>query len=205
MGQAITDWHLKNSQRDEVYYLELATDNGQAYFSDMQWAMRYASENRLRMLNRLADSLEDLLKASPIESSYIDSPHNFARVEHHLGHELIVHRKSANSARKGEVAIIPGSMVSGSRIVVGKGNPQSLCSSSHGAGRTMSRSEAFEKVKVKDFKSLMGSIVYPKEHASRLLDESPAVYRSLSQVMQAQHDLVSTRDTLRTILCYKTS
>lgn len=205
MGQAITDWHLRNSQRDEIDYLELATDNGQAYFSDMQWAMRYASENRLRMLNRLADSVEDLLNGSPIESSYIDSPHNFARVEHHLGHELIVHRKSANSARKGEVAIIPGSMVSGSRIVVGKGNPQSLCSSSHGAGRTMSRSEAFAKLQIRDFKSLMGSIVYPKEHASRLLDESPAVYRSLSQVMQAQHDLVSTRDTLRTILCYKTS
>ena len=205
MGQAITDWHLRNTQRDEIDYLELATDTGQAYFSDMQWAMRYASENRLRMLNHLADSLEDLLNASPIESSYIDSPHNFARIENHLGHELIVHRKSANSARKGEVAIIPGSMVSGSRIVVGKGNPQSLCSSSHGAGRTMSRSEAFGKLQVKDFKAIMGSIVYPKEHARRLLDESPAVYRSLSQVMQAQQDLVSTRDTLRTILCYKTS
>ncbi|MFM8264357.1 MAG: RtcB family protein [Pirellula sp.] len=205
MGQAITDWHLRNTRRDEIDYLELATDNGQAYFSDMQWAMRYASENRLRMLNHLADSLDDLLNASPIESSYIDSPHNFARIEHHFGHELIVHRKSANSARKGEVAIIPGSMVSGSRIVVGKGNPQSLCSSSHGAGRTMSRSEAFGKLQVKDFKAIMGSIVYPKEHARRLLDESPAVYRSLSQVMQAQQDLVSTRDTLRTILCYKTS
>lgn len=205
MGQAITDWHLRNTQRDEIDYLELATDTGQAYFSDMQWAMRYASENRLRMLNHLADSLDDLLNASPIESSYIDSPHNFARIENHLGHELIVHRKSANSARKGEVAIIPGSMVSGSRIVVGKGNPQSLCSSSHGAGRTMSRSEAFGKLQVKDFKAIMGSIVYPKEHARRLLDESPAVYRSLSQVMQAQQDLVSTRDTLRTILCYKTS
>lgn len=205
MGQAITDWHLRNTLRDEIDYFELATDNGQAYFSDMQWAMRYASENRLRMLNHLADSLEDLLNASPIESSYIDSPHNFARIENHFGHELIVHRKSANSARKGEVAIIPGSMVSGSRIVVGKGNPQSLCSSSHGAGRTMSRSEAFGKLQVKDFKAIMGSIVYPKEHARRLLDESPAVYRSLSQVMQAQQDLVSTRDTLRTILCYKTS
>ncbi|MFM8399036.1 MAG: RtcB family protein, partial [Pirellula sp.] len=183
MGQAITDWHLRNTLRDEIDYFELATDNGQAYFSDMQWAMRYASENRLRMLNHLADSLDDLLNASPIESSYIDSPHNFARIEHHFGHELIVHRKSANSARKGEVAIIPGSMVSGSRIVVGKGNPQSLCSSSHGAGRTMSRSEAFGKLQVKDFKAIMGSIVYPKEHARRLLDESPAVYRSLSQVM----------------------
>jgi tRNA-splicing ligase RtcB len=205
MGQAITDWHLRYTQSAEMNYLELATDNGQAYFSDMQWAMRYASENRLRMLNRLTDAVEDLLNGSPIESSYIDSPHNFARIENHLGHELIVHRKSANSASNGEAAIIPGSMVSGSRIVVGKGNPESLCSSSHGAGRTMRRSEAFRKLQVKDFKAIMGSIVYPKEHARRLLDESPTVYRSLSQVMQAQYDLVSTRDTLRTILCYKTS
>ncbi|MFM7977665.1 MAG: RtcB family protein [Pirellula sp.] len=186
-------------------YLLLDSDPGQAYLADMHWAMRYATESRLLMLNRIADLVESFAQASVIESSYIDSPHNFARIENHFGHELIVHRKSANSARKGEVAIIPGSMVSGSRIVVGKGNPQSLCSSSHGAGRTMSRSEAFGILQVKDFKAIMGSIVYPKEHARRLLDESPAVYRSLSQVMQAQQDLVSTRDTLRTILCYKTS
>lgn len=181
MGQVITDWHLRYTQREEMNHFELATDNGQASFSDMQWAMRYASENRLRMLNRLADLVENLLNGSPIESSYIDSPHHFARIENHLGHELIVHRKSANSERTGEVAIIPGSMVSGSRIVVGKGNPESLCSASHGAGRTMSRSEAFGKLQVKDFKAIMGSIVYPKEHARRLLDESQNALRTISK------------------------
>jgi tRNA-splicing ligase RtcB len=169
----------------------------------MHWAMRYATESRLLMLNRIADLLESFAQASVIESSYIDSPHNFARIEEHFGHRLIVHRKSVNSAANGELGIIPGSMSSGSRIVIGRGNPESLCSSSHGAGRTMSRSEAFESLDVKRFKSMMGSVVYCKESANKLLDESPAAYRNLGDVMQAQRELVATRDSLRTILNYK--
>jgi tRNA-splicing ligase RtcB len=183
--------------------LELASDGGQVYLADMQWAIRYASENRLLMLNRTADLVDEDLKAGVIESSYIDSPHNFARIEGHFGRQLIVHRKSTNSARLGEVGIIPGSMSGGSRIVVGRGHPESLNSSSHGAGRTMSRSESFGNLQVKHFKARMGSIVFRKEHADRLLDESPAAYRRLSDVMQAQCDLVATRDTLKTVLNYK--
>ena len=203
MGQAITDWHLRNSKRSAIDYLERASDGGQVYLADMQWAIRYASENRLLMLNRTADLVEEGLKAGVIESSYIDSPHNFARIEGHFGRQLIVHRKSTNSARLGEVGIIPGSMSAGSRIVIGRGNLESLNSSSHGAGRKMSRSESFENLQVKDFKARMGSIVFCKEHADRLLDESPAAYRRLSEVMQAQCDLVATRDTLKTVLNYK--
>jgi len=203
MGQSITDWHLKNSLDAELNYLEFESDLGQAYYSDMLWAMRYASENRLVMLNRLADSLETHLKSTPIDSTYIDSPHNFARLENHLHEQLIVHRKSANSARLGELGIIPGSMAAGSRIVVGRGNCESLCSSSHGAGRIMSRSAAFEHLKVKHFKAIMGSIVFRKEHVARLLDESPAAYRSLAKVMQAQRELVATRDRIKTVLNFK--
>jgi tRNA-splicing ligase RtcB len=211
MGQTISDWHLRRTERssdrldpnEPLDYLLLDSDPGQAYLADMHWAMRYATESRLLMLNRIADLLESFAQASVIESSYIDSPHNFARIEEHFGHRLIVHRKSVNSAANGELGIIPGSMSSGSRIVIGRGNPESLCSSSHGAGRTMSRSEAFESLDVKRFKSMMGSVVYCKESANKLLDESPAAYRNLGDVMQAQRELVATRDSLRTILNYK--
>jgi len=203
MGQSITDWHLKKSSCDELNYLELESDLGQSYYSDMLWGIRYARENRLVMLNRLADSLETHLRSTPIDSTYIDSPHNFARLENHLHEQLIVHRKSANSARLGELGIIPGSMAVGSRIVVGRGNCESLCSSSHGAGRIMSRSAAFEHLKVKHFKAIMGSIVFRKEHVARLLDESPAAYRSLAKVMQAQRELVATRDRIKTVLNFK--
>jgi tRNA-splicing ligase RtcB len=94
-------------------------------------------------------------------------------------------------------------MASGSRIVIGRGNAESLCSSSHGAGRTMSRSEAFESLDIKRFKAMMGSVVFCKESANKLLDESPATYRNLGDVMQAQRELVATKDSLRTILNYK--
>lgn len=203
MGQAITDWHLLSASPSRFASLEFASDHGQAYFSDLLWGMRYASENRLWMLNRLADSVDENLGATVVESSYIDSHHNFARNEMHFGRYLIVHRKSANSARCGEIGIIPGSMAAGSRIVVGRGNADSLHSSSHGAGRTMSRSEAFSKIRVKNFNARMGSIVFRREHATRLLDEAPEAYRCLNQVMKAQRDLVTTRDTLRTVLNYK--
>ena len=128
----------KSTRGRAIDYLERASEGGQVYLADMHWAMRYASENRLLMINRTADLVEE-----------------------------------------------------------------SLNSSSHGAGRTMSRSESFENLQVKRFKAKMGSIVFRKEHADRLLDESPAAYRRLSEVMQAQCDLVATRDTLKTVLNYK--
>jgi tRNA-splicing ligase RtcB len=211
MGQTISDWHLRGAKRfsdainpkEPLDYLPIASDPGQAYLADMHWAMRYARESRLLMLNRIADLVEEFLKGSVIESSYIDSPHNFARIEDHFGQSLVVHRKSVNSAANGELGIIPGSMSSGSRIVIGRGNAESLCSSSHGAGRTMSRSEAFESLDIKRFKAMMGSVVFCKESANKLLDESPAAYRNLADVMQAQRELVATRDSLKTILNYK--
>ena len=212
MGQTISDWYLRGTKRssnaidpkEPLVFFPIDSSPGQAYLADMHWATRYARESRLLMLNRVADLVEEFLKGSVIESSYIDSPHNFARIEDHFGQSLVVHRKSVNSAANGELGIIPGSMSCGSRIVIGKGNTESLCSSSHGTGRTMSRSVAFDSLDVKRFKALMGPVVYRQDSANKLLDESPSAYRNLANVMKAQRDLVATRDSLRTILNYKT-
>ena len=217
MGQKISDRYLREHQTevesmssnpipsgDTMSYLDLECEMGQAYLSDMNWGIRYATENRMLMLNRVADLVEEHLGLAAVESSYIDSPHNFARIEEHHGERLIVHRKSANSAVDGELGIIPGSMAAGSRIVIGRGEAMSLRSSSHGAGRKMSRTQAWEKLQIKQFKSLMGSIVFRKDQADKFLDESPDAYRNLNEVMQSQRDLVSTRHILKTILNYKT-
>ena len=190
----------ETDRRDGFQGFESTSGLGASWFHDAQWLVRYASTSRLSILNRIADLVE--LAGGPRldEASYIDSPHNFPRIEEYQGKNLCIHRKSVNSAALEEPGIIPGSMVSGSRIVRGRGNEASLCSSSHGAGRALSRKEAFERLRVRDFNGLMGNIVYRQDLAGRLLDEAPQAYRNLDQVMANQSDLVRTVDHLTPIL-----
>lgn len=206
MGEAISAFHLTNATRctkSNLAYLDLSTNLGQAYLNDMQWAMLYASESRLMILNRIADLIERELHADPALETYIDCPHNFARIEEHFGESLIVHRKSANSANTGERGIIPGSMASGSRIVIGRGETESLQSSAHGAGRLLSRKQAAETIRNKSIMGMMQGIVFQQDRLQDLRDEAPAAYKNLNDVMRAQSDLVSTERILSTILNYK--
>lgn len=206
MGEAITNFHLdraNDSSPGGLKFLDMSERAGQAYYEDMVWATKYASESRLRILNRVADLVELYTHAQVDESSYVDSPHNFARVEEHFGERLIVHRKSANSASDGELGIIPGSMGTESRIVSGRGSAGSLRSSSHGAGRAMSRGEALDSIRIRDLTRMMDGIVYQEGLADKLRDEAPAAYKNLNEVMRAQRDLVRGEVQLSTILNYK--
>jgi tRNA-splicing ligase RtcB len=206
MGEAISAFHLTNAvrcRRSNLAYLDLNKDPGQAYLNDMQWAMIYATENRLLILNRIADLLEREFQAVVHPDTYIDCPHNFARMEEHFGEQLVVHRKSANSARNGELGIIPASMAAGSRIVRGRGESESLQSSSHGAGRVMSRREAAETITSHSFLGTMQGIVFQRAKLKTLRDEAPAAYKNINSVMRAQNDLVRTEHNLSTILNYK--
>ncbi len=203
MGQAISAHHLSKAHRDSssgLRFLNTQEPAGNDYLQDMRWATRYASQNRIVILNRLADLLEQVAGVEPDASSFVDSPHNFAREETHFGEQLIVHRKSANSARVGEYGVIPGSMSVGTRITVGLGNGDSLNSSSHGAGRVMSRSQAFDSIKSRDFGRSMQGVVFNEHLSDRLRDEAPRVYKDLNEVMRAQRDLVRTELTLQPIL-----
>ena len=156
--------------------------------------------NRLAMLNAVADLLEDGRGIEVDADSFVDSPHNMARIEEHDGEHLIVHRKSANRAAAGQAAIVAGSMAIGSRITVGLGLPEALASSAHGAGRVMSRSEAGEKILTRDLQSRMRRIVYRRQWSARFRDEAPQAYRELHEVMQAQRQLVRTAVVLSPIL-----
>ena len=203
MGQAIASFHLGKARPEDsggLVSLFLADKTGQDYWQDMQWAIAYATENRLRILNRMADALEIFAGLIPDEDSYLDCPHNFARIENIHGVDLIIHRKSANAAESGTLGIIPGSMATSSRIVSGLGNEDSLRSSSHGAGRQLSRSESVLKTKAKDFEKQMGSVVFHRQIANQLRDEAPRAYKNLNEVMRAQRDLVKTVSILKPIL-----
>lgn len=202
MGQAITAHHLSKASSSSgcLPFLDLDSPPGQAYFDDMVWGCQYARANRLMILNALADILEVHHAIKVDMASYIDCPHNFAGMEVHGGEMLLIHRKSANAAMAGSLGLIAGSMAAGTRIVVGLGNQESLCSSSHGAGRAMSRTEASQRIASRDLKGMMRGVVYHDEWAGRFRDEAPQAYKDFHNVMRAQRSLVRTERTLLPIL-----
>jgi tRNA-splicing ligase RtcB len=202
MGQVITQFHLEKAEDalGGLPFLDLESPRGRAYFNDMSWTCKYAAANRSAILNVLADIFEMGYGIVVDEASFIDCPHNIAQIEEHSGEQLLVHRKSANAATAGSPGLIAGSMSAGTRIVVGLGNHESLCSSSHGAGRAMSRTEASQRIASRDLKGMMHGVIYHEEWAGRFCDEAPQAYKDFHNVMQAQRSLVRTERTLLPIL-----
>jgi tRNA-splicing ligase RtcB len=205
MGQFITDFHLAKAARSAtgLQFLDLRTPTGRAYFSDMEWAVRYATVNRLAMMAQVTEALEELLGIRALQASYVDSPHNFARREEHFGTSLIVHRKSAASAQDGELGLVAGSMGAPSYVVSGRGNPDSLCSSAHGAGRTAGRTEARQRIRVRDMQEQLGSVHIDSRNLDALRDEAPGAYRDIRKVMRAQQELIRQVHCLTPVLNFK--
>jgi tRNA-splicing ligase RtcB len=205
MGQTITQFHLtrSNASRKGLRCLDTRTAAGQAYLNDMEWAVQYATLNRLSILARVSETLESTFRIAADEASYLDSPHNFARRETHLGTLFIVHRKSANSARLGETGLVAGSAGTPSFVVQGLGNEASLCSSSHGAGRVMSRTEAWRRIRPVDVRRQLSSVKCDSARLDELRDEAPAAYRDIHQVLRAQRDLIRQQARLTPVLNFK--
>jgi tRNA-splicing ligase RtcB len=127
--------------------------------------------------------------------------HNYVAREHHFGADVFVTRKGAVRAGLGELGIIPGSMGARTFIVRGKGNPESLCSCSHGAGRLMSRTEAKKRFSLEDHLQATASVECRKD--KDVIDETPGAYKSIEAVMAAQADLVEVVHTLHQVVCVK--
>ena len=131
----------------------------------------------------------------------VNCHHNYAVQENHFGADVWVTRKGAVRARAGDLGIIPGSMGTGSFIVRGRGNADSFCSCSHGAGRAMSRTEARQRITLKDHRAATQGIECRKDRA--IIDESPAAYKDISSVIAAQQDLIEVVHTLRQVVNVK--
>jgi len=163
-------------------WLSLDESEGQEYWAAMELMGRYAAANHALIHKHLAAHLGATVLLD------IENHHNFAWKERHLGRDLIVHRKGATPAGQGALGVIPGSMASPGFLVRGKGNPESLNSASHGAGRVMSRTQAEKTFHWKEVNPLL------RERGVKLisagLDEVPMVYKDIHQVMAAQADLV---------------
>lgn len=173
-----------------------------AYRNDLEWAQEYAFLNRETMLNLAIRILADFFPSEKMRHEYpILCHHNYVSEETHFGEEVLITRKGAISARAGEMGIIPGSMGTRSYIVRGLGNLDSFCSASHGAGRRMSRGAAKRAFKQVDLEAQTAGVECRKDIG--VLDEIPAAYKDIDQVIAYESDLVEVVATLKQVLCVK--
>ena len=193
-------WFINLPDQDLAYLAE-----GSALFDDyvhaVSWAQDYAAHNRAVMMDAVVDAAREFLPRFTIDGSAVNCHHNYVSKEHHYGENVWVTRKGAVRAREGDLGIIPGSMGARSYIVRGRGNAESFCSSSHGAGRVMSRTEAKRRFTLEDHRAATEGIECRKDED--VIDETPAAYKSIEAVMAAQADLVDVVHTLRQVLCVK--
>ena len=211
MGQAITNHHLEQAtaSRGGLRYLRTsaaeAQQPGDDYINDMRWAVEYATANRMQMLFAVCEIIGDIFAAEPDEGSLINCHHNHLVREVHDDRTLWVHRKGAAPAAAGETGVIPGSMGTATYHVVGRGCARSLCSSSHGAGRRLSRTEARRLVRTGSFHESMEHIWFDRRKSNSLREEAPEAYRDVRKVMRAQKELVKIQRRLRPLLNFKGS
>lgn len=186
----------------DLAYFSEKTQIFKDYLRCVEWAQSFAKANRAFMLTRVLEVMVGVLGRSvtPV-AAVIDCHHNYTGQEEHFGSKVWVTRKGAIRARQGEMGIIPGSMGAKSFIVRGKGNALSFHSSSHGAGRRMSRGDALRRFKPVDLEAQTDGIECRKDRG--VLDEIPGAYKDIDQVMAHQHDLTEVVHTLRQMVCIK--
>lgn len=192
-----------NLPDQDLAYLPEGTEHFDDYVQAVHWAQSYAMKNRELMMDAVLAALREteLLPQFTANEETVNCHHNYVSVEEHYGENVYVTRKGAVRAAKGDLGIIPGSMGAKSFIVRGKGNPESFDSCSHGAGRTMSRNEAKKRFTIEDHRKATEGVECRKD--KDVLDETPAAYKSIEAVMQAQRDLVDVVHTLKQIVCVK--
>ncbi len=192
------DFHLADK---DLAFLTEGSQLFDDYIEAMHFAQDYAMANRELMMVRVLEALRKHAPGFKTDKAAINCHHNYATREVHFGEQVWVTRKGAVSAREGELGIIPGSMGTGSFIVEGLGNAESFCSCSHGAGRVMSRGQAKKLISLEDHKAAMQGIEARVDEG--VLDESPAAYKDIGAVMDAQQDLVRIRHRLRQVVNVK--
>jgi tRNA-splicing ligase RtcB len=193
--------HLDLPDRD-LAWLDEGTKEFDRYIAELHWAQQFALLNREEMMDRLADCLARHMRVDEtprLES--VNCHHNFTQHETHDGVDLWVSRKGAIQAKKGQAGLIPGSMGTASYVVSGLGDPDSLESSPHGAGRAYSRTRARKTFTRAQLEEAMAGIEW--RHSDAFLDEIPAAYKDVDVVMQDAKDLVEIRHTLRQLVNVK--
>ncbi|NED94801.1 RtcB family protein [Phytoactinopolyspora alkaliphila] len=185
----------------DLAYLEEGSAAFDVYIRELRWAQAFALANREEMMDRLVGCLERWIGETVEERERINCHHNYTEQERHFGEEVWLSRKGAINAADGVPGLIPGSMGTASYVVTGKGNPLSLNSSPHGAGRTFSRTKARKTFSREQLRQAMAGIEW--RDSAAFLDEIPAAYKDIDTVMADAADLVGIRHTLRQIVNVK--
>jgi len=209
IGKTLAEYHMweakklvhNNSLADPDLAVFLSgTPEMEAYRRDLFWAQEYAMLNRCVMFELYKGVMKKFFPHVTF-SEPILCHHNYVSEENHFGEEVIVTRKGAIRAQLGELGIIPGSMGAKSFIVKGRGNPESFSSASHGAGRRLSRGAAKRQFTVADLATQTSGVECRKD--AEVIDEIPAAYKDIEQVMRNQADLVEIVAELKQVLCVK--
>jgi tRNA-splicing ligase RtcB (3'-phosphate/5'-hydroxy nucleic acid ligase) len=213
VGNAIGSYFIELAKADmrtwmvnlpdaDLAYLPEGTAHFDEYVAAVEWAQEFARLNREVMMRAVLGALRKVIEV-PFEAGVeaVNCHHNYVSRERHFGEDILVTRKGAVRARKGELGIIPGSMGARSYIVRGLGNAESFESCSHGAGRKMSRTEARKRFTLADHRAATAAVECRKDEA--VIDETPAAYKDIDAVMAAQRDLVEVVHTLKQVVCVK--
>ena len=198
-------WYSQVPDEYRLAFLPVDTPEGRQYLNWMNLSMDFARENREKLMLAVKAVLEKWIgRYTDLELKYegeINCHHNYAALENHFGENVWVHRKGAVRARKGELTVIPGAMGSYSYVVRGLGNPESFCTSSHGAGRAYSRRGAMEAFSCEEVMVDLKNqgVILGKKNKKDVAEESRFAYKDIDRVMENQKDLVEPVRRLRTI------
>lgn len=213
VGNAIGNLFIELAQDDMRQHIANLPDRDLAYFNEgsrhfddyveaVGWAQDFARHNRALMMRAVVSAARRIIpKPFAADVEAVNCHHNYVQRENHFGREVLVTRKGAVAAHRGQLGIIPGSMGAKSFIVRGLGNEEAFCSCSHGAGRTMSRTQAKKRFSVADQVRATEGVECRKD--AGVIDEIPMAYKDIDAVMAAQADLVEIVHTLRQVVCVK--
>lgn len=213
IGNAIGSYFIERAKEDmrrwyinlpdaDLAYIPQGSELFKDYCDAVQWAQNFARVNRDLMMGAAVAALrKSISKPFMLDEKAVNCHHNYVSWENHFKENVMVTRKGAVRARLGDLGIIPGSMGARSFIVRGKGNAQSFCSCSHGAGRSMSRAEAKRRFTLEDHIKATEGVECRKD--IDVIDETPAAYKDIDAVMAAQSDLMEIVHTLKQVLCVK--
>jgi tRNA-splicing ligase RtcB len=193
-------WFINLPDADLAYFPE-GSEGFIDYIRAVSWAQKYARANREVMMESVLGVLAAEWPDLATTEVAVNCHHNYVVKERHFGKDVFVTRKGAVRAGEGELGIIPGSMGARSFIVRGKGNRDSFCTCSHGAGRAMSRTEAKRRFTLEDHATATAHVECRKD--AGVIDETPMAYKDIDAVMAAQADLVEVVHTLRQVVCVK--
>jgi tRNA-splicing ligase RtcB len=187
----------KKNEYEKTFPLDVNSEIGEEYLNILEFGLEYALLNRLEMSYKVIGILNKIFDENLKYEIWVNKNHNHAVYER----GYFIHRKGATPAKKGERGIIPGNMRDGSFLVVGKGNPKFLYSSSHGAGRSMSRKEARKKYTLEKFREVMKGI--KGNISSKTLDELPMAYKNVFKIMDSQKESIKVIEHIKPIINWK--